>query len=152
MISLTVAEWPTGREVSGWLDIMSRLARGAGQRFHKNVLSQLGADGEARVANEADEVAGVLEERDLLILAQAQLAQAAAHIRRRGKPFDAHRRAHDDAIQRANKRLGAAAIAGAFVLALIHAGQGRRDRAGRQAATAATALVQINSCPMARNP
>src|SRR5262249_44122380 len=73
---------------------VDRLLPDAG--FHEDELGQLRADGEARVADQTDEIRLTRQQPDDLFLAQAQFAQTILNLRGGADLFDtnSHSRAH----------------------------------------------------------
>ena len=70
-----------------------------GHGFHQNQLGQLFADGEAGVANLADEIVSAGDEPDDLVFAEPDFPEAVLNFRRGAKLLDAHRDAGLDAAQ-----------------------------------------------------
>ena len=77
-----------------------------GEGFDEDQPGQLLADGEAGVADLADDVIAAGDEADDLVFAKADLAQAVLDIRRGAELFHAHRDAGLDAAQRTNFTAG----------------------------------------------
>jgi len=71
------------------------------ERFDQDKLRQVFADGQARVADLANEICVAGQQFDDLILAQTQFPQPVLHVRRRAQLFDAHSDAGFDPTQRA---------------------------------------------------
>ena len=84
-----------------------------GQRFDQDRLRQLGADGQSRITDLADDVGLAGDELDDLFLAEADLAEAIPDFGRRGQLFDPNGHAGSGFAQRTNKGRVARRLPGA---------------------------------------
>ena len=94
------------------------------QRFNEDGTRQLSADGQPRIANEANDVRLAGQQLDDLLLAEADFAQPLRHFRRGTQLFDPNRHAGLDPIQRAKfAALLVAGCAKSLIETHIHCGQ-----------------------------
>jgi hypothetical protein len=75
------------------------------ERFHQNIVRQLGTDAEARIANLADHIDLAAHQTNLLLFTETHLPQALRDLRRGGKLLDPHGRAGNDPAQGAEIRV-----------------------------------------------
>src|SRR5438034_7347095 len=68
-------------------------------RLNQNPLCQPGADGEARVADQTNDVGLACEQLDDLVFAEADFPQTSAHLWRRAQFLDPHRQTGAHAVQ-----------------------------------------------------
>ncbi len=76
-----------------------------GKRFDKNAFSELGAETETGVADQANEVGLACHELDLLIFAKTHFAQPGTNIRRPRKALDSHSGTGNYATKWTDKRM-----------------------------------------------
>ena len=84
--------------------------QGGGQRFHQDGFGQLAANPKARVANLTNVRRFTPEQLDLLLLAEAEFAQAIGYVRGGGELFDANHRSGFHFAQWTNLRAGTMAL------------------------------------------
>ena len=94
------------------------------QRFNEDGTRQLFADGQSRIAHQANDVGVAGQQLDDLLLAEADFAQPLRHFRRGTQLFDPNRHAGLDPIQRAQlTALFVAGCAKSLIETHIHCGQ-----------------------------
>jgi hypothetical protein len=89
--------------------------------FNQNGFGDLGAEGKASIADEADDVRVRREEPHNLILAKTDFPQTVGHLRRSAKPPNAHGDACFNAIQRAQRIYTFGSCAGIQSAIVLHA-------------------------------
>src|ERR1035438_4818106 len=111
LISATVAVVPTATELSGWRASGIKVSGGGGgQRLYQNGPGQFFTQGEAGIADQADDIGFATQEFDALLLAEAKFAQAVAQFGRRGQFLDANGCAGSDMAQGTDRRPGTMAF------------------------------------------
>src|SRR5215471_21442506 len=114
LISATTAGVPTARALSGWraVVVMSGAVRFAvgGHALHHDLFGELLGDSQPGVANLADDIGGMADQADVLLLAQTHLPEAIADIGGGGDFLDADGAAGLDMAQRTGVRVGAMAL------------------------------------------
>ena len=81
-----------------------------GQGSHHDGGGKLLANAQARIADQADDIALVAQQFDLLLLAKAHFPEPSRHLRRGGKLLDANHSARPHPVERAERGLVALAL------------------------------------------
>jgi hypothetical protein len=89
-------------------------------RFHENCLSQLGAQREAGVADDANDIRSAAQQPNDLFLAQADFAQSLSDIRRGAKLLYAYRHPGAHPIQRAKQARTRSPFGRWWVFSIVH--------------------------------